>query len=758
MKSFFADAAGTHFLDIETLEKASRDFFRTSGTPKLLGQHFFSKVAACRGNQFFEKFINLCGYENNPTGFFKAVFSKIYETNHPIVINDIPIPLLYLYDLIEKILPGNHLHHINSIEALEEKAGVSVKNRTRLQRVMDLFPVRLSDHVIRQSLVSENVAKQYLPFVEELDKTGHVITFDGHFKKGVLEQMYQNRVIFLLDMQCPVYCRFCFRKHKSTRNEACPSPEDIRAAAAYVAQHTAIKEILITGGEPLFYKTGLTAAINSLMKIDHVETIRIATRSVANYPDLFLREKSAYIRYLVNKNEECLNRGKRIELGIHVVHPDEVSIQSLKIMSQFIKKGIQVYVQTPFLKGLNTDPEVLGRLFTLLRQTGVKIYYIFTPCSPIHGTKTYWTTISQSIDAVKYLREHVSDRCIPKLCTATPLGKIEWHSSGWAVEQDKNDSRYIWIRTPYTLSYFKQFIKQNENMPAFRVNAEGTLDAKFLAETGDTHLIKGSRSTSERHGSIKRQTCSKKKIAAVRQYMTDHISLRRSLVPTGSKLISRVHKTCVQFNATSGEGVVDYIKQHPDITDSIICLDTDMESAIEQLEPVIETLKQVPHIGCIRLCCKNFNDEPHLFSEHVIKKISSWCDFSIKTPLKIEIETWFLSADEVLDIHGMTARALIQNGINIYANVPLVDDINDTPKAVLTIAHKLRHSHIEFHHLYAAGLDIQKKYNHKRSPDVQTIIDIASQVRKHCSGREIPLYIVQTDRGERDFGLDDFQP
>jgi len=79
--------------------------------------------------------------------------------------------------------------------------------------------VRLSHHVIRQALVSEAVAAQYIPFAGELDPTGHEITFDGHFKQGLLEQMYQNRVIFLLDMHCPVYCRFCFRKHKNLRQE-----------------------------------------------------------------------------------------------------------------------------------------------------------------------------------------------------------------------------------------------------------------------------------------------------------------------------------------------------------------------------------------------------------------------------------------------------------------------------------------------------------------------------------------------------------
>ncbi|MCP3874917.1 MAG: radical SAM protein, partial [Desulfobacteraceae bacterium] len=354
-------------------------------------------------------------------------------------------------------MPENKLHNIKTVDQLEKTAFVLAKNKFRLQKVLDRFPVRLSDHVIRQSLVSQGVVKQYLPFIEELDQKGHVITFDGHLKEGVLEQMYQNRAIFLLDMRCPVYCRFCFRKHKSTRKQNCPTSEEIEAAANHVSAHSAIKEILITGGEPLLNKPNLETAINALTKIDHVETIRIATRSIAYYPDLFLKSNSEYIEYLLKKNTQCLDHGKRIELGLHFVHPEEVSIQSLDIISQFVQNGIQVYIQTPFLNGVNTKGKLLGRLFSLLRQTGAKIYYIFTPCSPIHGTKEYWTSISQAFEAATYLRNNFSDRCIPKLCTATPLGKIEWHTSGWAVEKDTSDEKYTWIRTPYTKDYFKDF-------------------------------------------------------------------------------------------------------------------------------------------------------------------------------------------------------------------------------------------------------------------------------------------------------------
>ena len=488
----------------------------------------------------------------------------------PVVINKIEIPLLYLYSFLEAIFPGNRLYSVKTVDELEAVAFVKTEDRPCLQTVMDEFPVRLSDHVIRQSRVSEAVAKQYLPFAGELDPSGKAITFDGHLKKGVLEQMYPNRVIFLLDMTCPVYCRFCFRKHKSNRKEKTPSKADVLAAADHVRNHPAIREILITGGEPLLNKPNLETALNALMAIDHVDVIRIATRSVAYYPELFLKNDKALIRYLIEKNDQCRSHGKRIEIGVHFVHPEEVSVQSLEIISFLVQKGIQVYVQTPFLNGLNTEGKTLGRLFTLLRQAGVKIYYIFTPCSPIHGTKEYWTPISKALEAQAWLRDHVSDRSIPKLCTATPLGKIEWHTSGFAVEKDKEDETFTWIRTPYTISYFKEFIPDMSRMPDMRVNKEGTLDARFQVAMGNDALFLGNRPEKIAPSLSSESGLSSEKIEAIREFLISGPGLSPSLCPTPSKSVSRVHKTRIEMTLKADKKAFDYVEQDPDITDVVI--------------------------------------------------------------------------------------------------------------------------------------------------------------------------------------------
>lgn len=752
----YSDIFGNDALEINLteLEAISRDFFNTFGTQPFLGLRFFEELQTRNGQDLFETLIQRCGYDNNPPGFFKAVFSMIKSRRRPVGINEIEIPVPYLYRLLESVFPGSRCYSVNTVGELEKIAFINPKDKPDLQKVMDQFPVRLSDHVIRQSLVSEGVAKQYLPFTGELDSSGRSITFDGHLKKGVLEQMYRNRVIFLLDMACPVYCRFCFRKHKSTRKEKTPSEADILAAADHVRVHTDIREILVTGGEPLMNKPNLEAALNALMTIDHVEIIRIATRSVAYYPELFLKNDKALIQYLIDKNGQFGRYGKRIEVGVHFVHPDEVSVQSLEIMSLLIQKGIQVYVQTPFLKGLNTDGETLGRLFTLLRRAGVKIYYIFTPCSPIHGTKEYWTPISKALEARTYLRENVSDRCIPKLCTATPLGKIEWHTSGFAVEKDADDNTFTWIRTPYTHSYFKGFIPDTGHMPDMRVNQEGTLDARFQVVMGDDSLILGNRPKKPGSSPFPVSDLLPEQIEFIKTFLKSDSGLSPSIRKTPSKSISRVHKTRVEISLKADEKAFGYIDQDPDITDVVLHWKAEDDPDMEKTGQIVKQLKLFSHIAGIRLCCREFTAGPELITEDLMDKLSRWCDFSIGSPFRVEFETWFLLPEDIREQHGKIAKMLIQKGVNSYANVPLIQKVNDQPKTIVEMADKLRHAAIEFHHLYVSGLDIQGKFN-KHSLDSEQIIDIASEVRKACSGRQIPLYIRWTPEGEKDFGLRD---
>jgi L-lysine 2,3-aminomutase len=137
----------------------------------------------------------------------------------------------------------------------------------------------------------------------------------------------------------------------------------------------------------------------------------------------------------------------------------------------------------------------------------------------------------------------------------------------------------------------------------------------------------------------------------------------------------------------------------------------------------------------------------------VIDKLAGLNKLSMVNPLRLEIETQFLVAEEFQPGHTRLTRLLNNRGITVYNNTPLLGRINDTPDAIQRIAYRCRREGIEFHHLYVAGLPIQDYWNHRNPVSLYDVVDIATRVRREGSGREVPRYIIRTVLGEVDFGL-----
>jgi L-lysine 2,3-aminomutase len=168
---------------------------------------------------------------------------------------------------------------------------------------------------------------------------------------------------------------------------------------------------------------------------------------------------------------------------------------------------------------------------------------------------------------------------------------------------------------------------------------------------------------------------------------------------------------------------------------------------------IIKTLKESPHVNAVRLRSLKFNYQPQSYSPVVIDKLASLNKLTMVNPLRLEIETQFLVADEFLPEHSRLVRLLNNRGITVYNNTPLLGRINDTPDAIHHLAYGCRKAGIEFHHLYVAGLPIQDHWNTKNPVALYDVVDIATRVRREGSGREVPRYIIRTALGEVDFGL-----
>jgi lysine 2,3-aminomutase len=732
-------AAGTGFLD-------------HFGVKRLVGPVIYGIIGSGDGPTQFSRLLDACGFGGNPEGFFKQLLARLGKADgtRKIAVNGIELPHLMLMAILEVALPGNRFISIKNVDQLEKTANLHVPeaDRSAMQQVLDTYPVRLSMHTIRQMRVSSHVAYQYLPFTQELNAIGHTNTWIGQFHQGLLEQMYSNRVIFLLNMSCPVYCRFCFRKHKESRNQANPTPADIERAIAHVKNSPAVKEIVITGGDPFMNRTHMASAIDGLMAIEHVQALRLATRSIAYFPHLFLAENAELLSYLKRKNLELQEHGKRMEVATHFIHPDEISPQSLGIITELVKNGIAVYVQTPFLNNCNDEGPELVRLYTLLRGAGAELHYIYIPCSPIHGNSVYWSPISKGLAVGSYLRAHLSDRVIPRICTATPIGKMDWNTSGWAVAPVAENENFIWIRSPYTPDYFKRFAPIANELENIRVNAEGTIDIQYMARIGDEALFLGPRPP--RRGNGETPALSPDHFPAM---IRDQEKLAPSIVATGSRTLSRVHETRVEIDTDAVDADFDYIRGDERITDVIVVGDRDPVDALDSIGRIVGKLREIPHVNALRLRSLKFNDAPESFTPVVIDELGAMNRLTLVNPLRLEIEARFRVAGELRPAHTRVARQLNNRGITVYANTPLLGRINDSPQVIQELAYGLRRAGIEFHHLYVAGLSVQERWNRENPVSLYDVVDIATRVRREGSGREIPRYIIRTLLGEVDFGL-----
>ena len=731
------------------------EFLEFYATAALVGKEFARLIGDGGGKQRLDRLLTATGFAGDPEGLCRSLAEQLLRAQTadrtPITVNGVVFPRLLLTALLSQLQPGEKFTSVKSVERLEALTNTCIpeKDRHRIARVLETYPVRLSSHVLRQMRVSPDVAYQYMPFVEELDPAGHVNTWIGQFHQGLLEQMYQNRVIFLLNMSCPVYCRFCFRKHKDSRNQPNPTVKDVQNAVAYVAQTPTVKEIVITGGDPFMNRKNLAAAVDGLMQVPHVQTLRLATRSIAYYPNLFYAGNRSLLKYVKAKNFELQMRGKRMEVATHFIHPDEISIESLDLITEMVNSGIAVYVQTPFLKDCNDQGPELVRLFSLLRGAGAELHYIYIPCSPIQGNRIYWTPISEGIKVAHYLRAHLSDRVMPRICTATPIGKMDWGSSGWAVERDAENDHFIWIRTPYTPDYFKAFAPIANELDIVKVNVEGTIDIRYMADIGDDALLMGTRQPSAPRN-LRTDAAT---LAEAGRAIAADAACPASIVETGVEGLSRVHKTRVEIDLDRFEGDLAYLRANDDVTDVVLTAAGDAVAHLAAVAALAGEIGRIEHVNALRLRSLDFAAAPERYTLAVVDRLGRLNRVTVVRPLRLEIETVFLHASQVGPVHRELAEKLRSKGITVYCNTPLLGEVNDSASEISRLAFRLREAGIEFHHVYVAGLPSQQEWNRTHPVDVSTVINIGSVVRKDGSGREIPRYIIRTLLGEVDFGL-----
>ena len=224
-----------------------------------------------------------------------------------------------------------------------------------------------------------------------------------------LVHRYPDRVLFLVTEQCAMYCRHCTRRRLVGANHGLMN--DYKATFEYLKAHTEVRDVLISGGDPLMMTDArLDMILTELKAIPHLEFIRIGSRTPVTMPQRVTEEYCA-----------VLKKHKPIWMSLHFCHPKEVTPRLKVAMDRLSDSGVPLGSQTVLLKGVNDTPEVMKKLMHELLKVRVRPYYIYQ-CDPAQGISHFRTSIETGIKIMEALRGHTTGYAVPTYVIDGPGG------------------------------------------------------------------------------------------------------------------------------------------------------------------------------------------------------------------------------------------------------------------------------------------------------------------------------------------------
>ncbi|MDK1383997.1 lysine-2,3-aminomutase-like protein [Sinorhizobium sp. 8-89] len=287
-------------------------------------------------------------------------------------------------------------------------------------RVTSRYAVAISptiaDLIDRQD-TDDAIARQFVPDIAELTQTpeerADPIGDGAHSPVSGIVHRYPDRVLLKAVHVCPVYCRFCFRREMvGPQGLGTIAPAELDAAIAYIAEHSEIWEVILTGGDPLVLSPRrLHEIMERLGAIDHVKIVRFHTRVPVVEPG---RVDAELVQALKAS-------GKTTYVALHANHPRELTPEARAASARLIEAGIVMVSQSVLLKGVNDDAAVLAELMRAFVETRIKPYYLHHPdLAP--GTSHFRLTIEEGQALVAALRGRVSGLCQPTYILDIPGG------------------------------------------------------------------------------------------------------------------------------------------------------------------------------------------------------------------------------------------------------------------------------------------------------------------------------------------------
>jgi len=238
---------------------------------------------------------------------------------------------------------------------------------------------------------------------------------------------YTDRALLLVSDRCATYCRYCFRRHFTGNGGGQITPEQIEAACAYLARTPSVREVLLSGGDPLMLSDrDLGRVIDSLLRVNSNYILRVCTRMPVVHPSRITEDLA-----------RMLGKPGGVWAVIHTNHPRELTDEFRGAVHRLICAGVPVLNQSVLLRGVNDDAAVLEELFRGLVRAGVKPYYLFQG-DLAAGTAHFRVPLEKGISLMRELRSRLSGIALPTYAVDLPAGggKVHVESSLVRTEED----------------------------------------------------------------------------------------------------------------------------------------------------------------------------------------------------------------------------------------------------------------------------------------------------------------------------------
>lgn len=309
-------------------------------------------------------------------------------------------------------------HRIQSLEQLEARLTLTPEERAGTILAGKKLALGITPHffnLIDQGDANCPIRRQVVPRIEEsqtapdemIDPCGE----DANMPVPGLVHRYPDRVLLLVTDRCASYCRYCTRSRVVSGAGEQELTTDLEGALAYLEKHPEVRDVLLSGGDPLLLSDSkLEAILARLRQIPTIEFIRIGTRI-----PIFLPQR------ITPELVRVLKKYHPLWMSVHSNHPREITEEVREALGRLADAGIPLGNQSVLLRGVNDQAETLKELFHKLLLCRVRPYYLYQ-CDLITGSAHLRTTIREGQEIMEQLRGHTTGYAVPTYVVDGPGG------------------------------------------------------------------------------------------------------------------------------------------------------------------------------------------------------------------------------------------------------------------------------------------------------------------------------------------------